>query len=186
MTSSEEFVFDDTKLKGCWIEWTFDSYFSADVKYSHDKDHNNYYDKDEIVDIYNNAFINLKNYYYFIFIRQGNKRTNPDRVYNFTAKQLSDGTLVYRFYIDLSEYEGNELYLAVYDYTFFCDIRYPDNSVSFNYDKSKLKVSYTIDENTDYPVYYDPLGPATDTTVHYKWHKGLQVYYPREIHIKYN
>ena len=184
MSSKEKFVFNDNKLHGCWIEWTFDSYFSSDIIYSYDSDKNGIFDAAETKLVYNNAFINLRNYYYFIFIRQGNKRTNPKKVYNFSARQ-DNGYLVYKFYIDLSNYGGNDLYLAVYDYTFFCDIRYPEDSVKFSYDKSKLSVSYSIQENTDYPVYYDPYGAATDTSIYYKWRKGLEIYYPKEIHIKY-
>ena len=39
-SSTEEFVFEDDKLVGCWIEWTFDSYFSADIIYTYDFDLN--------------------------------------------------------------------------------------------------------------------------------------------------
>ena len=35
-SSTEEFVFQDNKLAGCWLEWTFDSYFSADIIYTYD------------------------------------------------------------------------------------------------------------------------------------------------------
>ena len=134
--------------------------------------------------IYNYAFINLKNYYYFTFIRQGKTRTNPEKVENFSAYQ-KDGLLVYKFYIDLSKYKGNELYLAVYDYTYFCDVRYPENPVSLKYDASKVSVNYAIEENKDFPVYYSPLAPASDTTVYYEWKPGLQTYYPKEVHLTY-
>ncbi len=49
--------------------------------------------------MYNNAFINLENYYYYTFIRQGNKRTNPPKVTQFIAR-IEKGQMVYRFFID--------------------------------------------------------------------------------------
>jgi len=183
-SSTEEFVFEDDKLVGCWLEWTFDSYFSADIIYTYDFDLNGKFDAEETDYIYNYAFINLKNYYYFTFIRQGKTRSNPEKVENFSAYQ-KDGLLVYRFYIDLSQYKGKEIYLAVYDYTYFCDVRYPDDPVSVDFDPAKVNVSFAIEENKDYPVYYNPLGAATDTTVYYEWKPGLQTYYPREIHLTY-
>ena len=63
-SSTEEFVFEDDKLVGCWLEWTFDSYFSADIIYTYDFDLNGKFDAEETDYIYNYAFINLKNYYY--------------------------------------------------------------------------------------------------------------------------
>lgn len=182
-TSTEEFVFEDDKIAGCWVQWTFDSYFSADMDFYYDWDDNNFYDEAEIEELYNFAFINLENYHYFTFIRQGAERFSPVEVYNFHAWQ-EDGILSYRFYIDLSHMEGNDFHFAVYDYTFFCDIRYPDNSVTFS-GADNLNVSYDIAQNKDYPVYYDPWGASNDTTIYTKWRPGLETYYPYEIHIQY-
>lgn len=184
-TSTEEFQFEGDKLVGCWLEWTFDSFFSADIIYTYDYDSNGKFNKEETNSLYNYAFINLENYYYFTFIRQGKTRTNPQKVENFSARQ-KDGLLVYKFYIDLSQYQGNEIFLAVYDYTFFCDVRYPENSVSFNYDPNLVTVKYSIEENKDYPVYYSPYADANDNSVYYEWKPGLQTYFPKEIHITYN
>jgi len=75
----------------------------------------------------------------------------------------------------------------VYDYTFFCDIRSPESRpVTLTYDPSYVTPKYAIVENRDYPVYYNPLGAANDTTIYYSWKKGLVTYYPREIRIAYD
>jgi ABC-type uncharacterized transport system substrate-binding protein len=72
----------------------------------------------------------------------------------------------------------------VYDYTFFCDIRYPDgNPVTLRYDREQVLPRWEIRENRDNPVYYNPLGDIEDTTVYYEWKPGLETYYPREITI---
>lgn len=184
LTSTQEFVFEGNKLAGCWLEWTFDSYFSADIIYSFDFDHDGTLNKEETNSIYNSAFINLKNYYYFTFIRQGKTRTNPEKVENFSVYQ-KDGLVVYRFYIDLSQYKGNELYFAVYDYTFYCDISYPKNPVSFKYNPNVVTVDFSIEDNQDYPVYYNPFAPVDDYTLYNEWKPGLETYYPKEIHITY-
>ena len=86
----------------------------------------------------------------------------------------------------LYEVITGELALAVYDYTFFCDIAYPEkNPVRLTFDPAKVSASFLIAENKDYPVYYNPLGAVDDTTVYYTWKKGLQTFYPREIRITY-
>jgi ABC-type uncharacterized transport system substrate-binding protein len=185
LTSTEEFVWDKASLSGCWIEWSFDQFFSADIIRAYDTDGNGRFSDAETKQVYNGAFINLKNYYYFTFIRQGKKRTNPPSVSKFTAG-IRDEKMWYRFFIDLSKAEPGEICLSVYDYTFFCDIRYPDtNPVKLTFDPTLVHPSYQIVENKDYPVYYNPLGAIDDNTIYYTWKKGLQTYYPREIRITY-
>jgi ABC-type uncharacterized transport system substrate-binding protein len=183
ITSSVDFILQKDKLQGAWLTWDFDRYFSSDIIKWLDTNKDGVFSEKESQQVYNNAFINLRHYYYYTFIRQGNQRTNPARVEHFQATQ-KDGIMTYRFYIDLSGYTGNELYLAVYDYTYYCDVGYtkPD-PVKFDCDTDTVHPEYEIVENKKYPVYYDPCGPATDTSVHYKWKPGLNTYYPREIHI---
>ena len=72
LTCQAEFVWDKAKLSGCWLEWTFDQFFSADLM-NYDADHDGKFSPAETKNVYNNAFIYLKNYYYFMFIRQGEK-----------------------------------------------------------------------------------------------------------------
>ena len=43
--SKEEIVFDNNKVQGVWLEWTFDEYFSSEQQFYYDWDQNNYYDK---------------------------------------------------------------------------------------------------------------------------------------------
>jgi len=185
LTSSEEFVWDKDRLSGCWIEWTFDQFFSADIIRAYDANKDGIFSDVETKKVHDNAFIYLKNYYYFTFIRQGKTRTNPPSVSNFTAGIRKD-RMWYRFYIDLSKTAPGEICLSVYDYTFFCDIRASDtNPVTLTYDPAFVHPSYEIVENKNYPVYYNPLGAIDDNTIYYKWKKGLETYYPREIRITY-
>ncbi len=184
LTNKVEFIWEGTQLKGCWLEWTFDQFFSADIIRGYDTDRNGIFNETESKAVFNNAFIYLKNYYYFTFIRQGKNRTNPAGVSKFTVFQ-KDNKMTYRFFIDLSKTSAGEIYLAVYDYTFYCNITYPNNSVTLDYNPNLIKPSYEIIENKDFPVYYNPLGAADDSTIYYTWKKGLQTYYPREIKIFY-
>lgn len=180
-----EFIWSGEKPQGAYETWTFDRFFSADIIQGYDLNHDGLFDKAETQDVYENAFINTKNYYYFTFIRQGDKRRSPEKVSRFSVRQ-KEGLVSYRFYIDLTEYANSELYFAVYDYTFFCDFRYEKkNPVSFTGAFDKAPPSYTIVENKKYPVYYDPLDTADMSTLYNTWKPGLQTYYPKEIHIIY-
>ncbi|OJF76734.1 MAG: hypothetical protein BKP49_06065 [Treponema sp. CETP13] len=179
--NSSEFVFKENKLDGVWETWEFDRVFSADIISWLDVNQDGDFSADESIQVYNNAFINLQHYYYYTFIRQGNERTNPASVTKFRS-HAKDGIMTYTFYIDLSSYTGNNIYFAVYDYTYFCDIEYKE-PITLTYDETVVQPTYEIVENKNYPVYYNPVGAATDTTIYYKPGPGLYTYYPKEIHL---
>lgn len=185
LESRVNFVFESNALQGAYIEWKFDHFFSSDIIFWFDVDRNGQFDEKESVEVYNNAFINLRHYYYYTFIRQGSNRTNPPKVEDFRAR-IEKGQMIYRFYIDLKNYPKGELFFANYDYTFFCDISYPEkDGVTFTLKNSTIQPKFSIAANKDYPVYYNPLGAIDDTTVYYEWKKGLQTYYPMEIKLTY-
>lgn len=184
LTSSCEFVWKGVSLSGAYLDWAFDPYFSADIIRGYDKNADGLFDAKETEDVRSHAFTNLKNYYYFTFIRQGSTRTNPKTVSDFSVYQKK-GTLHYKFFIDLSKYSG-DLYLAVYDYTYYCAIDYDkEEAVRCDYDAKLVKPSFEVVENKKYPVYYNPMGAIDDNTVYYTWKKGLITFYPREIHLSY-
>jgi ABC-type uncharacterized transport system substrate-binding protein len=184
LTASCEFVWKGDSLSGAYIDWAFDPYFSADIIRGYDSNKDGEFNAKETKAVYDHAFQNLKNYYFFTFIRQGSARANPKSVSDFSVYQKS-GTLHYRFLIDLSAYKG-DLNLAIYDYTYFCAIDYDkDNPVTFQCDEGTVRPRADIVENKKYPVYYNPAGAADDTTVYYSWKKGLLTFYPREILLRY-
>ena len=184
ISAQTEFVSNEGKVQGAYETWTFDRFFSADIIQGYDLNRDGLFDKAETQDVYDNAFINTKNYAFFTFIRQGEKRSSPKSVSRFSVWQ-KEGIVSYRFYVDLSGYQGN-FYFAVYDYTFFCDFRYDEkNPVLFTGASGKTVPSYSIAENKKYPVYYDPFDTADMTTMYDTWKPGLQTYYPKEIHVTY-
>jgi len=184
LTACCEFVWKGSSLSGAYIDWAFDPYFSADIIRGYDSNKDGSFDAKETQAVYGHAFQNLKNYYYFTFIRQGTTRTNPKTVRDFSVYQES-GVLHYRFFIDLSAYKG-ELSLALYDYTYYCAIDYDkDKPVTFDCDEAALHPRAEIVENKKYPVYYNPFGAIDDNTVYYTWKKGLLTIYPREILLSY-
>lgn len=185
-SSRAEFEWDGEQLNGVWLEWTFDAFFSADILKGYDVDSNGRFSAAETQKVYSGAFINLQKYYFFTFIRQGSRRYSPDSVVNFSVINRN-GRVSYRFYIDLSDSRPDQdLYLAVYDYTFFCNINYAEaDPVVLRYDPELVRSEWTIVENKNFPVYYNPRGAIDDTRVYYEYKEGLAVYYPREIRIRY-
>lgn len=184
-TSTAEFVWKGKVLQGVFLEWAFDPYFSADIIRGYDVNQDGQFSPAEVQDVFDNAFSNLRHYYYFTFVSQNGRRDNPKTVEQFSVWQ-KNGTLYYRFFVDLSSWEPGTIRLAIYDYTFFCDIRYPEkNPITLTFDPAVVQPSWEVRENRDNPVYYNPMGAVDDNTIYYKWKQGLETYYPREIWIIY-
>jgi ABC-type uncharacterized transport system substrate-binding protein len=177
-----EFEYNNNRCNGFWVEWKFDDYFSASVIHEFDKDKNSVFTDNEIESIYKKAFINLKNYGYFIFLRKGKIRQHPKNIQKFNAWQR-DNILYYRFYVTLNGLNyGNDFYVAVFDRTFYCDIKYPELPVSIEQINGKMPL-YEVAINKKYPIYYNSLGALDDMQIYKKWKPGLQTAYPEEIHL---
>lgn len=176
------FDFSGTKCEGCSIEWEFDDYFSGSMIHDFDKNRDGQFDEKEKKNLYNEAFINLKNYGFFVFLRKGKVRSNPQKVENFNAWQR-DGKLFYSFYIPFDKLQsGDDFYVAVFDRSFYCAIYYAESPVIIHQKIGVFPV-YDITTNKNYPVYYNPYGSPDDQTLYRKWKPGLETAYPDEIRI---
>ena len=170
------------------MEYRFDRYFSADIIYGFDQDGNGIFDEAETLDIHDHAFINMENYGFFLYIRQGDLRVSPEAVTHFSPRIEGD-FIIYRFYVDLPSLlqngEAKEFYLSVFDTTYFCACSYEEDGPVLFSGTSPESADYSIVKNEYYPVYYDPAAPAGDDTVHKKWKPGLETAYPEEIRVVY-
>lgn len=179
------FKFDNDKISGVWEEWEFDAYFSADMVMSFDLDEDSKFDDKETEEVYNNAFISLKDYNYFTFIRVGDQRITPDRVDDFSLFIADNGALVYRFFIPLEMINSRDFYLSIYDFTYFCACFYQElNPVTFSGNEGFIP-KYSIGKNEEYPIFFDPYAGPDDTTVHTEWKKGLNKLVIEEIYVTY-
>lgn len=174
--------FEDDSVKGVWMEWEFDEYFSADIILSYDLDEDSNFTREETDDIYNNAFISLKDYDYFTYIREGERRWSPKEVENFSV-DINNENVIYKFFVPLN-IESRTFSLAVYDFTYFCAVFYQESEpLTFvNIDNSP---SFTIEENLDHPIYFNPYAGVGDTTVYTRMEEGLVELFIKEIQIEY-
>ena len=179
------FEFQEDKIEGAWLEWEFDAYFSADIIMGFDLDQDGMFNKAETLEVYNNAFISLKDFNYFTFIRVGDKRISPDSIRDFSLYITDENMIVYKFFIPLTYLESNDFYLSIYDFTYFCACFYmEENPVIFTGEKN-ITPNFSIDKNEKYPIYFDPYAGPNDTTVHTEWKKGLTKLVIKEIHVTY-
>ncbi len=180
--SSCEFSFNGAELEGVWIDFKFDTFFSTDILAGYDEDKNMVFSKSEIQKVYDNMFISLKKYGFFISIRDENGRVAPEQVKDFSV-YVTNEDVHYRFFVKIDNLAKRELYLSIFDPTFFCACKYIEKDpVVFN-NISEIQPTYQIVENNNNPIYYDPYAPATNSASYDKWEPGLEANFPKEIHL---
>ena len=61
---------------------------------------------------HDHAFINMENYGFFLYFREGDKRVSPEEVSDFSVR-VQDQSVVYRFFVDLDMISGRDFSLSV-------------------------------------------------------------------------
>lgn len=129
--TSFEFVFDDAKLTGIAVIWSFDEIFSASVIIDHDHNKNHVFEEKESKSVERGAFSNLKNYDYFLHIDINGRQFKIKTVTDFKAV-IVDRRIVYRFLIPLNIGAGMAdavVKIGCWDKDYFCDVKYTDGPV---------------------------------------------------------
>lgn len=180
-----EFEFDGIDCIGFWQEWTFDPFFSAEIVNGFDSNGNRRFEAAEIQNIYNRAFINLRNYGFWTILRQGSRRSSPDAVEQFSAS-LRNNRVVYRFFVRLAgKGLGNDFHVAIFDTTYYCAISYEDVAATIAQKRADgPEFVWQKEVNRNFPIHYNPAGAANDNTVYEVWRPGLITAYPEEIHVR--
>lgn len=181
-----EIEIEDNQVKGLWVIWEFDRFFSEDTIMMNDLNRNRQFEQSEISDIYTYSFSSLRDFNFFIYFRVENERFSPERVESFTAYITPDGYLAYKFYVKLDNFTSRNFYLSIYDFSHFCACTYIETGeiLTFNSDAS-TNPAYTLGKNEDYPVYYNPYAGVGDTTTYSSWEPGLETLIIDEFHITF-
>ncbi len=181
LKTSLEIEYSNSGCDGIWVEWEFDRFFSISIINDFDLDKNGSFNSNEVKEIEENAFSNLKNYGYFIYLRSDEERYNPGEISSFSAR-YSGEKLYYRFFIPLKDKSFDDFYISVFDPTYYCAVDYMENGSIVGQGSGTLPELELL-ENKDYPVFYNPYGTASDMTAYTKWEPGLQTAYPKEVHV---
>ena len=177
------FIVEDETCTSIKMDWEFDTMFSMSIIDSFDVNKNKRFETKEIDNIYDHAFLNLKNYHFFLNIQKGNKIFYPDIISDFTASQ-KDGKLSYQFNVSLRPFHLDEDFtLSIFDPTLFCAISYRNDPVGFSKTTIGKVPAFTLSTNKNEPFYYDPQGAVDDTTVYESWKPGLKTAYPEVIYV---
>jgi len=174
------------ECQGIWAEWSFDDFFSSSIIKGYDLNRDGSFNAEETQMVRDNAFENLKNYGYFVFLRKGGARRNPKKVQKFSVWQ-EKGRLFYKFFVPLTgQGYGENFSFSIFDSTYFCAVKYAEEPVVIEQEGEGDAPVYELVKNKKYPVYYNPMGAANDMRTYEKWAPGLEKAYPEEIHVYFN
>ena len=142
-------VFDGKGLAGFNLDWVFDKVFSASIIHDYDLNGDGIFSKKEIEAIKKGAFSNLRYFNYFCLITINGSVFRVQYVTGFLAA-ISEKKVIYNFFVPCHVQGILEFKLvtaAVYDETYFTDIRFaPDKSVRID-NGGFFESSYTLVEN---------------------------------------
>ncbi|MFW5807667.1 MAG: DUF1007 family protein [Spirochaetota bacterium] len=130
INNSIEIICSDTGVRGIRNVWEFDEIFSRSIIDDYDLDRSGTFSEKERKDVYDNAFINIKNFNFYTHVHCRGKEISHEAVTDFVP-HISDGKLIYEFIVplDLSVGPGDHLDVCVYDDSYFIAFTEPDGKV---------------------------------------------------------
>jgi len=160
--NSLSIVFDQQGLAGVRVKWVFDEFFTSMIADEFDKNHNNKFEKPEIIDIKKGAFANLVKFNYFSFIKINGEPFTVEYVRDFSAS-LAGGNLIYKFVIPChvkAIATFKEFVIAQYDPTYYTRVAFAKERPVSLEGASAFEVRYRISKNTKEAYYYGQIHPV--------------------------
>ncbi len=148
--------FENGKVTGILHEWTFDDFFSNALIGDFDKNKNKAFDGDEVKELQENAFANLKEFGYFTHVRVASKPISELNVKDFKPSITKDGRVLYTFLVTLPEPldpRETPVDASVHDHTFYVDVELPAANVKIGgTGAAACKQAMVEDKNS--PLYF--------------------------------
>jgi ABC-type uncharacterized transport system substrate-binding protein len=159
--SSAVFVyFDEQGISGFRLEWVFDEMFSNMIIHDYDNDQNGELEPEEVKEVHDGAFSNLKNFEYFTHVKINGEPFEVKSVTDFNAKIVMN-RVVYHFFVPcdvkaMSSFQ--EIRVGIYDESFYSNVTLLHDQVFFE-NGTGYEYDYKIEKNKEDPYYYGQVYP---------------------------
>jgi ABC-type uncharacterized transport system substrate-binding protein len=153
--------FNDTGLVGFRVDWVFDDMFSSTISTDYDRNRNGAFESDEIDAVREGAFSNLRNYNYFILLVSENREVEIEEVQDFKA-EIIKSKVRYSFFIPFkieADSRLREIKIGVFDDTYFCDVKYAEESPVVINGRGSIDSSYRLVKDTENAYYCGQIIP---------------------------
>lgn len=154
-------VFDDDGLAGIQVKWVFDKYFSQMIADEFDTDRDGTLSPSEVAVIKKDAFSNLANFDYFIFIKISGKPFKVKYVRDFNST-LKDGVLTYEFLIPChvkATKTVKEIRVSPYDPSYYTLVLFAETDPVTLAHYNSFDVDHKIAKNTKESYYNGQVNP---------------------------
>ena len=155
-------VFDKEKLVAVSQQWKFGELFSSTLLEDFDVDKNGQFTGDEIKELKDGAFDNLKEYGYFNHIRVNGEKVKTAEAKDFLPSVTKNEEVFYDFTVKLIEpidYTKSLVTIGIYDPDYYIDVIYTMNKTVVLKGLPENKCSYKIIEDKEHPVYMGMVFP---------------------------
>ena len=102
ITPSIGIVKNENSLAGIQITWQWDKWFSEDIIMECDTNYNGSLEKNEIKLVYDDFFVNIRDFGFFMILVINNKKYRIKSVTGFEAKINNDRTVTYDFIVPVN------------------------------------------------------------------------------------
>ena len=144
------FVFDQNELTGVATQWIFDEMYSSILIQDYDANKDGKFSDREIITIKQDAFSNLENYNYFIYLSINSKNFKVKSIKNFSV-DVYDNKVIYSFFIPCvvpATLSYKKIEICMYDETYYVDLLpVGDNPVRFT-NATSIDHKYKVFEDT--------------------------------------
>jgi ABC-type uncharacterized transport system substrate-binding protein len=154
------FVFDQNGLAGIETKWIFDEMYSSMLIQDYDVDKDGRFSNSEIITTKQDAFSNLENYNYFIYLSINSENFKVESIENFSV-DVYDNKVIYSFSIPWvvpATLSYKEIEISMYDETYSVDLLpLGDDPVRFTNEGCldyEVKVFEDTKESRDYGEIY--------------------------------
>jgi len=164
ITQCIDIIFDNKGMTDIKVYWSFDEMFSSMIIGDYDKNNNKKLESDEIINIKNGAFNNLKNFNYFSFLNINDIKTKVQEVNNFSARINKNKRLVYEFLVPCKVAAGKKFHkisFATYDSTYYTALIFTKNQPIELINSDPFEVKTNISEDKSTSIFYNTVHPWT-------------------------
>jgi len=164
ITQCIDIIFDNKGMTDIKVYWSFDEMFSSMIISDYDKNNNKKLEPDEILNIKNGAFNNLKNFNYFSFLYINDIKSKVQEVKNFSARINKNKKLVYEFLVPCKVTAGKnfqKISFATYDTTYYTALIFTKNQPIELINSDPFEVKTNISEDKSTSIYYNTVHPWT-------------------------
>lgn len=158
------------------VFWTFDRLESENKIFFFDDNEDGVLNKQEVDNLYEEGFQNVREYNYFLTIESKSKQYTVDRIENFSASIDENNLLTISFIINLPSWESN-IYISHFDTSYFIEF----SGVEKTRVKTATELYHSITKDLNNPVYYDPQAGRTVVLDTSKPQKGWLKAFPTTI-----